>query len=52
LTLVDDDVVHVENLGAQRYKIKDLNTSKVYAATVLCRRINPDLQVTSTAERF
>jgi hypothetical protein len=52
LTLFDDDVVQVENLAAQRYKIKDLNTSNAYAATVLFRRISRDSQATATVEGF
>ena len=52
LTLYDDDVVQVENLAPQGYWPEDLNTSKVEATTALCRRINPDILITSIGDRF
>ena len=52
LTLLDHDDVQVENLAPQGYWVEDLNTSKVAATAALCRRINPDIQLTAVAERF
>jgi len=52
LTLFDDDQVAIENLAPQGYWAEDLNKAKVEATAALCRRINPDVQVTPVAERF
>lgn len=52
LTLIDHDDVRVENLAPQGYLVEDLQTLKVEATAVLCRRINPEIQVTAQAERF
>jgi sulfur carrier protein ThiS adenylyltransferase len=52
LTLVDHDDVRVENLAPQGYLVEDLQTLKVEATAALCRRLNPEIQVTSLAERF
>ena len=52
LTLFDDDTVQVENLAPQGYWLEDLDKPKVQATGALCRRINPDVLVTSMAERF
>src|SRR5437764_8870441 len=52
LTLFDDDDVGVENLAPQGYWPEDLGTSKVLSTLALCRRINPESQITAPAERF
>lgn len=52
LTLIDHDDVRVENLAPQGYLVEDLQTLKVAATAALCRRINPEIQVTTLAERF
>jgi molybdopterin-synthase adenylyltransferase len=52
LVLFDDDVVQVENLAPQGYWVEDLNTSKVFSTTVLCRRLNPEIEVVAVPERF
>src|SRR5712691_9626091 len=52
LTLFDDDEVGVENLAPHGYWPEDLGTSKVLSTLALCRRINPESQITAHAERF
>lgn len=52
MTLVDDDTVGVENLAPQGYWPQDVGTAKVSATAALCRQINPDIVVTSLAQRF
>jgi len=52
LTLFDDDDVGVENLAPQGYWPEDLGTSKVLSTLALCRRINPENEITAHAERF
>ena len=52
LTLFDDDTVQVENLAPQGDWLEDLHFPKVEATAALCRRINPDVRVTASAERF
>lgn len=52
LTLIDHDDVRVENLAPQGYLVEDLQAWKVEATAALCRRINPETQVTALAERF
>ena len=52
LTLIDHDDVRVENLAPQGYLAEDLQALKVDATAALCRRINPEIQVTPRAERF
>jgi sulfur carrier protein ThiS adenylyltransferase len=41
LTLLDDDVVSVENLAPQGYGVEDLGQAKVQATAAACRRCNP-----------
>jgi molybdopterin-synthase adenylyltransferase len=52
LTLIDHDVVAVENLAPQGYLREDLGRHKVDATGELCSRINPDIQVVKIAGRF
>jgi molybdopterin-synthase adenylyltransferase len=52
LVLMDDDHVQVENLAPQGYWVEDLNASKVLSTAVLCRRLNPDIEVVAVEERF
>lgn len=51
MTLYDDDVVAVENLAPQGYWPENLSIFKVEATKTLCRRINPEIEVTAVAER-
>jgi molybdopterin-synthase adenylyltransferase len=52
LTLVDHDDVRVENLAPQGYLVENLKALKVDATAALCRKIHPEIQVSSVAERF
>ena len=52
MTLYDDDLVAVVNLAAQGYWPEDLNSLKVQATQAVCRRINPQTEVTAVGERF
>ena len=52
LILVDHDDVRIENLAPQGYLVEDLQAFKVDATAALCRRINPEIEVTTLAERF
>src|SRR5438128_75361 len=52
MTFFDDDDVGVENLAPQGYWPEDLGTSKVLSTLALCRRINPENEITAHAERF
>jgi sulfur carrier protein ThiS adenylyltransferase len=52
LTLIDHDLVGVENLAPQAYWPSDLGTAKVTATAVLCRQIHPDCRIETLAERF
>ena len=52
LTLCDDDVVSVENLAPQGYGVEDLGQPKVQATAAACRRCNPEMVLTTRAERF
>ena len=52
MTLFDDDTVQVENLASQGYLLEDLHATKVAATAAQCRRINPEVRITSMAERF
>jgi len=52
LTLIDHDDVRVENLAPQGYLVEDLQRWKVEATAALCRKLNPETQVTTLAERF
>jgi sulfur carrier protein ThiS adenylyltransferase len=52
LTLIDHDIVSVENLAPQGYWPSDLDQPKVTATAALCRQINPDLKIQTCPERF
>lgn len=52
MTLIDHDVVGVENLAPQAYWPADLGQAKVSATAALCRQIHPDCQITTAFERF
>lgn len=53
MILVDPDVVEVENLASQAWAVEQLGGSKVLAAAVDCRRLNPaGLELKSIAEKF
>jgi hypothetical protein len=52
LTLIDHDVVGVENLAPQAYWPQDIGHLKVLATAALCRQIHPDGRVEVIAERF
>lgn len=52
LTLIDHDDVRVENLAPQGYLVEDLQAWKVEATAALCRKVNPETQVTTLVERF
>jgi len=50
--LFDDDAVQVENLAPQGYWPEELKQAKATVTAALCRRINPNIEVTAIAERF
>jgi sulfur carrier protein ThiS adenylyltransferase len=52
LTLFDADMVQPENLAVQGYWPDNLHQPKVHATAELCRRIQPEIDVNSVAERF
>jgi sulfur carrier protein ThiS adenylyltransferase len=52
MTLVDDDVVAVENLAPQSYWPEDIGQLKVAATGALCHRIQPDLTLGVIGTRF
>ena len=52
MTLVDDDVVAIENLAPQGYWPEDLGQLKVAATGALCHRIQPDLALGIVATTF
>ena len=52
MTLVDDDLVAVENLAPQGYPPADLGQPKVEATEAACLALNPDLTITTHPERF
>ena len=52
LTLFDHDTVGIENLAPQGYGCEDVGLSKVEATAAICRRCNPDIELTIFAERF
>jgi sulfur carrier protein ThiS adenylyltransferase len=52
IDLVDHDVVAVENLSPQGYRLADLGLAKVAATAEVCRSMNPDLRVDCHAEPF
>lgn len=52
LILFDHDQVEVENLAPQGYWNGDVGKAKVQATADFCRRIHPEVQVISKAERF
>lgn len=52
MTLVDHDLVAVENLAPQGYWPDDLGRPKVEATADLCRKLNPQIVMDVQAERF
>lgn len=52
LTLIDHDVVAVENLAVQGYWPGDLGQPKVLATGRLCQQILPDIELITRPERF
>ncbi len=52
MTLIDHDVVAVENLAPQGYWPDDLGKVKVEAMAQLCRKINPQIELDLYTERF
>lgn len=52
LHLVDFDRVEEANLGPQAYLAEDVGRSKVVATADLVARLNPDLRIDATAERY
>jgi hypothetical protein len=52
MTLVDHDVVGVENLAPQAYFPDDIGCRKVDATAALCRRIHPDCRIDALGERY
>jgi sulfur carrier protein ThiS adenylyltransferase len=52
MTLIDHDMVEVENLAAQGYWPTDLGNAKVHATKGLCLQINPNIELTTWPERF
>src|SRR5437016_1605288 len=52
LTLIDPDIVQIENLAPQGYWPENLGRSKVEATGALCKRIHPDLNITQVFERY
>src|SRR4051812_24003328 len=52
MSLVDDDVVDVVNLGPQAYSAQDLGQQKVQATTRLCAFLNPAIVIHTCGERF
>jgi molybdopterin/thiamine biosynthesis adenylyltransferase len=52
LTLIDHDVVGVENLAPQAYWPEDIGHLKVQATAALCRQIHPNGEIETVAERF
>jgi len=52
LTLIDRDAVDVVNLAPQGYTPRDLNQPKVEATARWCQKLNPEIAITTLAERF
>lgn len=52
MTLVDDDVVAVENLAVQGYRHGDLGQAKVIAAKAVAVELNPEVDVIAVQDRF
>lgn len=52
ITLVDFDMVSVENLASQGFMEDDIGRPKVTAVADLCRRINSEISVTPVCDRF
>jgi sulfur carrier protein ThiS adenylyltransferase len=52
LTLVDDDVVAIENLAPQGYWQEDLDLLKITATTAVCHRIHPGIRISRMPQRF
>jgi hypothetical protein len=52
LTLIDHDLVGVENLAPQGYWAEDVGLPKVVATHALCQKMNPQMTVCSVHGRF
>ena len=52
MTLIDHDVVAIENLAVQGYRQADLGHPKVDATASLCLELNPALRVDPVQDRF
>ncbi|MCB9851206.1 MAG: ThiF family adenylyltransferase [Phycisphaerales bacterium] len=52
MTLIDPDVVAVENLAPQGFFADDVGRPKVHAVADLCHRSNPQLELYTEARRF
>ncbi len=52
LTLVDDDVVAVENLAVQGYGPGEIGQAKVTATAAACRQLLPESEVVCVGDRF
>ncbi len=52
MTLIDDDVVAIENLAVQGYRHGDLGQAKVTAAKAVIVELNPEVDVSAVLDRF
>jgi len=52
LTLIDDDVVSIENLAVQGYTPSDLQRPKVDACAEVCQAMNPQINLQTLPVRF
>ena len=52
MTLIDDDVVSMENLAVQGFRHSDLGSIKVEATKNSCEQLNPETQVSAMHQRF
>jgi sulfur carrier protein ThiS adenylyltransferase len=52
MTLVDDDMVAVENLAVQGYRHADLGLAKVSATADVCRQLLPEIEIEPVLGRF
>jgi hypothetical protein len=52
VSIYDDDIVAIENLGPQAYFQQDINIPKVVATKELMRLVNPDITCTAKQDRF
>lgn len=52
MTIVDDDVVAVENLAVQGYAPHEIGLAKVEAVATSCRTLLPEVELDARPERF